>query len=331
LLRWLQRQWWQPRPTLAMRCLQPLSWLARVLARSSAPVWIAPCPVIVVGNLIVGGAGKTPTVMALVRALQSAGYHPGVVSRGHGRSTRGPVAWRSGSQANEVGDEPWLIARTTGVPLVVAEARVLAAQKLLQEHPQVDVIVADDGLQHHALGRDAEVWVFDERGAGNGLLLPAGPLRQPMPTTVPARARVLYNAARPSTALPGLLAQRSLAGAVALADWLQRAPMQQALLDGLRDRPLLALAGIAAPQRFFAMLQERGLQFDTLPLPDHARLDPLPWPAGTPDVVCTEKDAAKVDPARCGATRVWVVGLDFRLPAELIAALRSRIAPPRPP
>jgi tetraacyldisaccharide 4'-kinase len=319
-------RWYGPHVPLMLR---PLAGLYAVLAAGAAlpwrlglrRPWRAPCPVIVVGNLIVGGAGKTPTVIALAHALRAAGWHPGVVSRGHGRQSTGGRLVTPECSAAEVGDEPWLIARATSMPVAVHVRRADAAQALLKAHPEVDVLIADDGLQHHALARDLELWVFDERGAGNGALLPAGPLRQAMPDQVPAHARVLYNAPRASTALPGALARRRLAGAVPLAAWHQGQAMDPATLQALHGRALLAIAGIAAPTRFFGMLADAGLSVQPCPLPDHADLSTPPWPADTPDVVCTEKDAAKLDPARCGNTRVWVVGLDFQLPPELVADL----------
>lgn len=329
---WLERalvaRWYGPSPITLLwplaRLYAALAWLNRWAWRWRQP-WRAPCPVLVVGNLVVGGAGKTPTVIALVQALRQRGWRPGVVSRGHGRRSRGVVLAAPGVGATTLGDEPWLIARHTGVPVAVAARRADAAQALLSAHPAVDLLIADDGLQHAALARDAELWVFDERGAGNGALLPAGPLRQPLPATVPATVNVLYNARSATTALPGLLAVRALAGAVPLADWHQGAAMQAGALAALRGRAVLALAGIAAPERFFGMLRAEGLTLTALPLPDHADLSTPPWPAGTPTVLCTEKDAAKLDPAACGATRVWVVGLDFRLPPELIADLDRRL------
>lgn len=337
LERLLVARWYGPAVSVWLR---PLAWLYAALAGLAAlpwrlgwrRPWRAPCPVLVVGNLIVGGAGKTPTVIALVMALRAAGWRPGVVSRGHGRRGSGVLLAGPGQDAVALGDEPWLIARVTGVPLAVGKSRVQAAQALLQAHPEVDLLIADDGLQHHALGRDVELWVFDERGVGNGALLPSGPLRRRLPRRVPARARVLYNAPAPSTALPGALATRGLAGAVALADWHRGLAMDPAALHALRGQPLLAIAGIAAPERFFAMLRAEGLTAQTLALPDHADLREPPWPAGTPRVLCTEKDAAKLDPARCGATQVWVVGLDFRLPPDLIADLDQTLAQaaPRP-
>ncbi|MDE2298822.1 MAG: tetraacyldisaccharide 4'-kinase, partial [Burkholderiales bacterium] len=149
-------------------------------------------PVIVVGNLVAGGAGKTPTVIAIVAALRRHGYSPGVVSRGYGASIKGLLDVTRKLSAAECGDEPLLLHLRTGAPVVVGRNRVAAARHLLRQHPAVDVIVSDDGLQHLALARDVQVLVFDERGAGNRWLLPAGPLREPLPRSVPPRSLVLY-------------------------------------------------------------------------------------------------------------------------------------------
>jgi len=180
-----RRVWWTPRPGLAARLLQPLSALYGVLqrrhARRASPAVALPVPVLVVGNVVVGGAGKTPTVMAVVAALARRGHRPGIVSRGHGRAGSAPRVVAQADHPHDVGDEPLLLARRSGVPVAVGRDRVAAARTLMQAHPEVDVIVADDGLQHRALPRRAELLVFDERGAGNGLLLPAGPLREPLP------------------------------------------------------------------------------------------------------------------------------------------------------
>lgn len=335
LERALVRAWYQ-RPT-APWLLRPLAWLYAALAALVAlpsclgwrRAWRPPCPVVVVGNLVAGGAGKTPTVIALVDALRAAGWHPGVVSRGHGRRSRGVRVAHTGDDAAALGDEPWLIRRRTGIPLAVGAQRAEAVAALLSAHPEVDVVVSDDGLQHHALARDMALWVFDERGAGNGALLPAGPLRQRLPAAVPANTWVLYNAEAPSTPLPGHLATRRLAGAVPLAGWHAGAPMSMVALLALRGQPLHAVAGIAAPERFFGMLRAVGLQVRAQPLPDHATFDPPPWPADAPHVLCTEKDATKLDPARTGNAQVWVVGLDFQLPPTLTAALLDALAPHR--
>jgi tetraacyldisaccharide 4'-kinase len=211
----------------------------------------------------------------------------------------------------------------------VGQDRPAAARALCAAHPSVDVIVADDGLQHRALARQAELIVFDERGAGNGMLLPAGPLRQPVPQQLGERARVLYSNGRQSTALPGGLASRSIERAWPLAAWAQGDDQPAVALQALAGRPLIAAAGIAAPEKFFSMLQAAGLSFAPLPLPDHHPFATLPWPDNAPDVVVTEKDAVKIARHPAGGTRVWVVPLDFQLPVTLIAELSALLFPER--
>ena len=327
----LQRAWWAPRPSALARVLWPLSLayrglsaLSRVLARPQ-PVGV---PLIVVGNLVVGGAGKTPTVIALVQALRAAGWTPGVVSRGHGRRGDDLVDVVPSSQAADVGDEPLLIHRRTGAPLVVGRDRVAAARRLREAHPAVDVIVSDDGLQHHRLARDVQVIVFDARGAGNGRLLPAGPLREPLPSAVPPRSIVLYTAPPPSTPLPGLSGRRRLAGVLPLDDWQHGISASDQGWQALRARPLTSAAGIAQPERFFALLREQALVLHTLPLPDHYAYDTLPWDAGTADVVVTEKDAVKLAGRDLGVTRLWVAPLDFE-PEPGFAAAVLKLLPTR--
>ncbi|HEX6361622.1 MAG TPA: tetraacyldisaccharide 4'-kinase, partial [Albitalea sp.] len=141
--------------------------------------------------------------------------------------------------------------------------------------------------------------------------LPAGPLREPLPARLPRASVVLYNAPAPSTALPGHVARRSLAGLVALADWWAGRPASPEALRALAGRPVVAAAGMAHPDRFFDMLEAAGLAVQRLPLPDHHDFAALPWPAAAADVVVTEKDAVKLRPADVGATRVWVAPLDF--------------------
>jgi len=290
-----------------------------------------PVPVVVVGNLVAGGAGKTPAVLAVVDLLRRQGWTPGIVSRGYGRDGAALQAVTRDTAARLCGDEPLLLHLRSGAPVQVGRDRPAAGRELLHRCPEIDVMVSDDGLQHHRLARDAQLIVFDERGAGNGLLLPAGPLREPMTRAAPPRSVVLYNAAAPSTAWPGTVAQRRLAGAASLADWWAGAAPSAATLDGLAGQPLLAVAGVARPDRFFTMLREHRLQIEALALPDHFDFAALPWPRGTPDVILTEKDAVKLPvAARLAGTRVWVATLDFRLDPACEAALCRLLPPPAP-
>lgn len=283
-----------------------------------------PVPVIVVGNWIIGGAGKTPTTLALLRLLREQGVVAGVVSRGYGRNSDEPRLVDAASKAGEVGDEPLLIHLRSVAPVSVGRDRIAAAHLLLARHPEVQLIISDDGLQHWRLPRALTVLVFDSRGLGNGRLLPAGPLRQRCALSAEP-CLVLYNAPEPSTALPGFLARSSLAGAVELGGWWHGEAPSMAALQGLRGRPLVAVAGMAQPRRFFDMLEALGLQAHTVPLPDHHDFAALPWPPDTPDVLLTEKDAVKLRPERVGRTRVWVVALDFRPEAAFEQALRERL------
>src|SRR5690606_4174792 len=178
---------WLRRGLLAW-CLLPLACLFGLLAGVRRGLyrmgWLKvtrlPVPVIVVGNLFVGGTGKTPMVIFLVEALRAAGYRPGVISRGYGSKESAPQAVTSDSPPAQVGDEPLLIAQRTGCPVMVGRNRVTTGEALLAQYPQVNVILSGDGLQHYALGRDIEIVLFDARGGGNGWLMPAGPLREPL-------------------------------------------------------------------------------------------------------------------------------------------------------
>jgi tetraacyldisaccharide 4'-kinase len=335
----LWRAWWTPQPGALPALMLPLAVLFGIVGAARRAGfragWLRAIdvgvPVIVVGNLIVGGAGKTPTVIAIVQWLLRQGRQPGVISRGYRRSggrsgdAVQPVA--ADSRAADVGDEPLLIHRRTGVPTVVGRDRVAAAQALLARHPAVDVIVSDDGLQHRRLARRVEVVVFDARGAGNGALLPAGPLREPMSVLAGTPAPiVLYNAPGPSTPAPGFIARRALAGVVGLAPWhAGAASFSREALQALRGRRVHAAAGIAEPQRFFAMLQAAGLAIEPHPMADHADFTTLPWPADAADAVITEKDAVKIAPTRTGRTAVWVAGLDFEPEPAFFTELDRRL------
>lgn len=337
----LQRAWLR-RGALA-RLLWPLSWLFAVVVATRRALYrwrllrpqSLPVPVLVVGNLIAGGAGKTPTVMAVIRHLQARGHRPGILSRGHGRRSNAPAVMEvcPTTPAHDAGDEPLLLRLRLGVPVFVGADRVAVARAALAAHPEIDMLVSDDGLQHLRLPRAAQVVVFDERGVGNGWMLPAGPLREPLTSEPPPHTVVLYNAPQASTAWPGHLAQRQLAGLLPLADWWAgQAPTWQVLRDlAAAGTPVTAAAGVARPERFFDMLRAAGLAITPMPLPDHHDYATLPWPADATDVVVTEKDAVKLRPERLAAagisTRLWVAPLDFTVDAAFDAALRAVLPP----
>lgn len=260
-------------------------------------------PVVVVGNVIAGGSGKTPIVQAIARHLKDRGVEVGIVSRGYGRRTTGCREVRADSSALDVGDEPLLLARTCGVPVFVARARVQAARALLRAYPRTQVIVCDDGLQHYALARDVEICVFDERGVGNGWLLPAGPLREPWP-------RAVDFVVGPG----GFAASRTLSGEAVRADGARVALGQ---LQGVT-----AVAGIAKPAAFFGMLRDAGVGIErAIALPDHHDFSAPPDTRGV--IVCTEKDAVKLWRTRPDA---WAVALQVRLDPAFWTALDAKLS-----
>jgi len=245
-----------------------------------------PVPVIVVGNITVGGTGKTPLVIWLVEALRAAGHHPGVVSRGYGGNAAvWPQPVTADSDPASVGDEPVLIARRAACPVVVAPQRVAAARRLIADYA-CDVVVCDDGLQHYALRRDAEIAVIDgERRLGNGRCLPAGPLRE-----TAARLRSVDLTVVNGAASSGECRMR-LSGSVAQ---VLAGPPRERDLGEWRGSTVHAVAGIGNPGRFFAHLREQGLNIVEHPFPDHHRFqaEDLHFGDDLP-VIMTEKDAVK--------------------------------------
>ena len=291
-------------------------------------------PVIVVGNVIAGGAGKTPVVIALVKHLQAQGLQVGVISRGYGRSTQDCRAVLPGSPASEVGDEPALIARSfagdAAVPVFVAPRRITAARALLAAHPGTDVIVCDDGLQHLALKRDLEICIFNDQGVGNGWLLPAGPLREPWPRRVDF---VLHA----GTTAPGGTTAPAFGLERRLAPWAVRSDGSQVPLAQLRGQPLHALAAVARPDDFFAMLRSEGLTLaHTEALSDHYDFNSWKCPLDERQaVICTEKDAVKLWAQHPEVLAVpLAVQIDPRFFAALdtkLSALLTKAAAHRPP
>jgi tetraacyldisaccharide 4'-kinase len=338
---------WSERGLLAC-ALWPVSWVYGALWRVRTALYQSGIrrsdklhvPVIVVGNVVVGGAGKTPTVVELVRHLQAQGWRPGIVSRGHGRQGAQALEVLPHSDPAATGDEPLLLAHTTAVPVVVGRRRVEAARILLARHPQVNLIVSDDGMQHWALARDVTVVVFDARGVGNGWLLPAGLLREPWPALPWGSGPMLVVQTAPGPRMtcpwPVFSAGRALSPEV------YNAAGESQSLTALRDVSVVgACAGIAQPQAFFDMLHTLGGVRITypLPLPDHADASTLlaallSHPA---DItwLCTEKDAVKLFPA-CHAhpglvRRVWAVPLLQTLESAFWPALEAALPTPMTP
>jgi tetraacyldisaccharide 4'-kinase len=327
---------WLRRGVLAC-ALFPVSLLFRLLSGARAALFRRglkrsvrlPVPVVVVGNIFIGGTGKTPLTIWLAGVLREAGFTPGVISRGHGGSDGAPRAVSAASTAAEVGDEPLLIARRGRCPVVVGRDRAAAGRALLAAHPEVDILISDDGLQHYGLQRDVEIVLFDGRGAGNGWLLPAGPLREPASRR---RDFTVVNAPELTPALRaavgGLPFRMQLAGA--LAEPLAR-PGQGVALATLKGKRIVAAAGIGNPGRFFAMLRGAGLELEELALPDHHDFLDQPFALVDADIILiTEKDAVK-----CGQIehlkddpRLWVVPvtaqLDGALAEQIVEKCRGR-------
>jgi tetraacyldisaccharide 4'-kinase len=297
--------------------LSGLSWLAvnakrAIYRRGWRQAWRPPVPVIVVGNIYVGGTGKTPVVIALVQALRERGWTPGVVSRGYGVKTGArPRVGRGELPAERFGDEPALISRATNAPISIHPDRPRAVRTLLSAFPHVDVIISDDGLQHLALARDIEILVEDGRGVGNGRLLPAGPLREPASRRQTVHA-IVRNVDAPTAAAataPDVPRQVSM--------WMEPGPAWN-LRDGTLRMlwelqadyaagGIAAAAGIGNPERFFAMLRGAGMSLNaTIPLPDHYSYARSPFAhLKTGLILVTAKDAVKC--SGLGDNRLWAV------------------------
>lgn len=250
-------------------------------------------PVVIVGNISVGGTGKTPLVLWLAGFLREKGLEPGIVSRGYGVRTAEPRAISAALSAVQAGDEPLLLAQRSGSPVWIGANRVAAAQALLEAHPACDVIVSDDGLQHYALARDVEIAVVDgARGLGNGFLLPAGPLREP-PSRLRTVDAVVVHGTRSAPDTPD-----------GLALTLQGSEFHNLLNPGHVAGPghfkrlrVHAVAGIGNPARFFSHLEALGLEFEAHAFADHHRYTPADLAFADCDaVVMTEKDAVKCAP-----------------------------------
>lgn len=316
---------WRARGLLAW-ILWPVSLLFRALVTLRRALFHIgllqsvrlPVPIIIVGNVYVGGTGKTPLTIWLAEELRRAGYTPGVISRGYGARHEAPTEVRAESTPEEVGDEPALIARRAQCPVMVGRDRVAVAQALLAAHPQVNLIISDDGLQHYRLERDIEIVLSDERGNGNGWMLPAGPLREPASRR---RDFTVVNAGDLKAGMPPASVRMQLAGDVAqrLVDRSQSISLRD-LADKVPPGRILAAAGIGNPSRFFSMLRAAGLSIAEMPLPDHYDFAVNPFAGIHADIILiTEKDAVKctrIDTIN-NDPRIWVVPVTARIDRAL--------------
>ena len=312
-----------------IKIFAPLSYLYRQIMRwrkrwlEGRNQWQSPVPVVVVGNISVGGTGKSPLVIALVNHLLSRGYRPGVVSRGYrGKSRQYPLEVTAGSRAGEVGDEPLMIFRRTAVPVVVDPDRVAAAQYLLSEH-ECDVVVSDDGLQHYALPRDIEIAVIDgARGFGNGLCLPAGPQREPL-----SRLRdvdlVVINGERE---LPrGCQARATMSMDVKPTRLVNLKTGETRTPESLSGKPVHAVAGISNPERFFDSLSTMGCMISPHQFPDHHAFRAADVNFDDDQlVVMTEKDAVKLDSLSLVGDHYWYLEVNACFDSEVIDSVLEK-------
>ena len=294
--RWLERQWYQR--TGWQIILRPVSWVFRVLTASRRLAYRLrllrsrklSVPVIIVGNISVGGTGKTPFVIWLVQLLRQNGWYPGIISRGYGGNVIHTHQVTKDSSPHDVGDEPVLLVQRTGVPLYVGRKRTRAARYLLRDYPECNLIISDDGLQHYALERDMEIIIIDgERVFGNGQLLPAGPLREAS-TRLEAADAVVFNSGPPAAG--SYLMQLVPEDLRKLSNHEER--MELSRLIGKRVH---AVAGIGNPQRFFGQLEKMGMVVEAHPFADHHAYSEADFQFAKDDIVLmTEKDAVKCIP-----------------------------------
>jgi len=269
-------------------------------------------PVVVVGNIAVGGSGKTPVVLWLVELLRGAGFHPGIVSRGYGGQVAGTALVPPEGDPALYGDEPVLLARLSDCPVAVGADRPAAGRQLLAAHPGCDVIVSDDGLQHYRLARDLEVVVVDEAVLGNCLPLPAGPLREGLGRLSEADLVIAHGPLGPALAraadavpvVPMALVGEDL---VSLAE-----PARRACPADFADHPVHAVAGIGRPERFFRQLEDMGLAVIPHPFPDHHPFAPadLAFAPGEAKIL-TAKDGVKC--AAFATPDMWVLPVRARI------------------
>lgn len=319
---------WKARGPLAMMLL-PVALLFAAIAAvrryaygcGVLPVLHPGVPVIVVGNITAGGTGKTPLTLWLAQYLRDQGRHPGIISRGYGAIRTDPRMVPPDSTAMECGDEPCLLARRAGCPVWVGVDRAATARALRSAHPDIDVIISDDGLQHYRLGRDFEITVIDAAlGLGNGWPLPAGPLREPASRLESVDA-VVVNGDDAAQRFPQAIAMHLEGGEFRNL----RYPGLTVPAAHFHNRRVHALAGIGNPQRFFAHLQRLGIQVIEHPLPDHHACTAADLQfAGTDEIVMTEKDAVKC--AAFATENHWALVVNAVIDTQLGDKILDRLA-----
>jgi len=331
----IQRIWYED--SAAYWVLLPLSWLFTGLVsarrnlyeRGALRRYQANVPVVVVGNITVGGTGKTPVTIWLALQLKERGMRPGIVSRGYGGSVgRKPLRVTADSDPDTVGDEAVLMAKRSACPVVVHPNRAGAAREICDL--DVDVIIADDGLQHYRLARNYEIAVIDgARGFGNGRLLPAGPLREPL-SRLKSVDRVLVN----KSVMRSERAIRELPAGLAVTDFYLKGTMvrslderEQAPLARFAGRRIHAVAAIGNPGRFFTFLESHGMQVIEHAFPDHSKLTEkdLRYDDGL-DVLMTEKDAVKY--GNLSIERCWYVPVEVAVdrPQDWLDELQTKLS-----
>ncbi len=324
-MRWLEAYWYRLAPLHLV--LWPLSLVFGVIAsvrrllyrRGLLASVRLRVPVVVVGNINVGGTGKTPCVIWLVSWLLEHGFNPAVISRGYRGTSREPRSVTPDSDPAIVGDEAVLLARRCKCPVWVGKSRAAAGQALLSAHATCDVLISDDGLQHYALERDIEVVVLDgERGGGNGMLLPAGPLREPMRRLAEVDALIINGGAVfPPGVLPADVPvfDMRLDGETFYA---LRAPHQEVGPDHFNGSDVRAVAAIGNPQRFFNRLHDFGITFTAHAFPDHHVFSPADCAFDAKTIVLmTEKDAVKCERLARESDCWWALRVDAAMDPAL--------------
>ncbi len=310
--------------------LYPFSLVFRALAATRRAAYRSgvlgatqlPVPVVIVGNLTVGGSGKTPLVIHLAQVLSQRGRRPGIIARGYRGGVLGPAAVAAQGDPSAFGDEALVLARRSACPVFVGEDRVAAGLALIAAYPACDVILSDDGLQHYRLARDIEVAVFDERGALNGWCLPAGPLREPLRRLARVDAVVINDGASAPLPVSGPETFRMHLEGSRFRDLIE--PGRSCSVAELAGIRLHAVAGIGSPLRFFRHLKALGLDFVEHSFPDHHAFVPADLDFVGDAIVTTEKDAVKLAALELPLP-VWVLPVDARLTPDLGAFLLEKL------